>query len=103
MQKMYHDVRCMTMSQLTFFPARNSLFNGWFPEFFLEICPLLVCVCPGPWASSAFVASAPGDNVRVRVQESGGEYVIIVVFSSSPGHQHFVVLKCAEDVFYHRL
>ena len=84
MQKMYHDVRCMTMSQLTFFPARNSLFNGWFPEFFLEICPLLVCVCPGPWGSSAFVASAPGDNVRVRVQESGGEYVIIVFF---PPHQ----------------
>ena len=44
------------------------------------MCPLLVCVCPGPWASSASVASAPGDNVRVRVQESGGEYVIIVFF-----------------------
>ena len=44
------------------------------------MCPLLVCVCPGPWASSAFVASAPGDNVRVRVQESG-ENMSLLFFS----------------------
>ena len=69
------------------------------------MCPLLVWACPGPWANSAFVASAPGQNVCICLQESGGEYVIIVLFFLHvfpSGHQmsHFVVLKCAEHVFY---